>query len=277
VRRTLLRKPRKRDKPKQRIPDARTRRRSPQEIDGLGGGRTVKRIVEKAARIAAVSAAQLRHDLRIMWMAQPDELVGVWRIPCRHCHGDRGQFQFTAAEAYYIEQAYSYGEEQWPAACLTQDFGPEIYSFARAAYEAGREGKVLDMKGGEGYTRTGEINPRCSQCSGQGMPMVYIADTRKVSEGARRLFKGARVQGDRLEVVTIDRMHVMDLLARDCKVGVERKELVLQLPKTPDEFDQALKQMSEEELEQFIASMVTLEEGSEYHRVEPPENLPARR
>lgn len=231
--------------------------------DGLGGGRTVKRIIEKAQRIAAVSAAQLRHDLRIMHMARPDELVGVWRVPCRHCRGINHQFQFTAAEMYYIEQAHSYGEQQWPFSCVTRDFGPEIYEFARAAYAAGEAGHEIDIKGGDGYSRTSEVNPDCPQCHGQGVPMVYIADTRKVSEGARRLFRGAKLHGDKLEIVTIDRSHVLDILARDCRVGIERKELVLSLPKTAEEFDEALKQMSEEDLEQFITTMVTLEE-SEY-------------
>jgi hypothetical protein len=236
-------------------------------------------MIEKANTLAGVSASQLRADLKVIYDARPTELCGVWRVACRHCHGLNGQFQYTKAEMYYIEQAHSYGEQEWPTACITKEFGYEMFSHAHSAYVAGKNGVEIDIKGGDGYSRNLPINKDCVQCDGRGVPFVWIADTRKISAGAKQLFKGVKCNGDKIELVTIDKTHVLDILARDTKVGVERRELSIVLPRTPEEFESALSKMSSDDLEQFVTNMVTLKEGeydlvdNEVIQVEPPKKI----
>lgn len=229
----------------------------------------VRERTEAISQLAGITAADLRRELKLIHDADATELTGVRRVPCRHCWGMSHQYQYTDAEMRYVEQAAAYGEQSWPIACITNEYGAELYRHACAAYYAGKKGRALDVKGGDGYSRNREVNQDCPQCGGEGTPMVYVCDTRTVSEGARRLLRGIKVGDGRIEVLTIDRSHIRDLLARDLRVGVERKELVVGLPRSPDEFRKMVEQMPVAELEEFVASMVTLGEG-EYAEVETP-------
>ena len=227
----------------------------------------IRERVQAVSELAGVTASELRRELKQINDADATELSGVHKVPCRFCHGMNNQFQYTDAEMRYIEQAYSYGEEKWPASCITNEFGHEIYRHATAAYVTGKSGRTLDIKGGDGYTRTREINKDCSQCCGDGTSLAYICDTRNLSDGGKKLLKGLRIGDNRFEVLTIDRNHIRDMLARDLQVGVEKKELVVTLPKTPEEFRRAIERMPVRDLEEFVSSMVTLGED-EYAEVE---------
>lgn len=222
---------------------------------------------DAVSQLAGVTAADVRRDLKAIADADPTEICGVHIVPCRHCHGNNGQYQYTDAEMYYLEQAHSYGEEGWPFSCVTSEYGPELYRHAQAAYLAGKRHRDFDMKGGPGYTRNEEVNPECYQCHGRGLPVAYIADTRTLSDGARKLLKGIRFQDNKFELLTINKDNVMNILARDNNVGVERKELVVTLPRTPEEFKKALEQMPVTELEEFVSNMMTLDEGSGYTNI----------
>ena len=106
------------------------------------------------------------------------------------------------------------------------------------------------------------INPACPQCSGLGESLAYICDTRNLSEGAKRLFKGVKLKtGGDIEILTIDRQQIRDMLARDLRVGIERKEIQFNFPRTREEFDELLNQLPARELETMIASLVIEGEG----------------
>lgn len=229
----------------------------------------IRERMETVTDLASISAADIRRDLKLIHDADATEISGVWKVPCRHCWGIKGQYQYTNAERIYLEKAYGYGEDGHPAGLITNEFGSELARHAVAAYVTGKAHQKLDLKGGSGYSRTREINPECSQCHGHGNPMAYICDTRHLSEGGRRLFKSVRLNGERLEVVTLDRENVRNILARDVQVGVERKELTINLPRTQEEFAKAISAMPAAELEMFVANMITLTEGSDY-KVEAP-------
>jgi phage terminase small subunit len=232
----------------------------------------IRERMETVTDLASVSAADVRRELRLIQNADATELAGIWNVPCRHCYGHNGQYQYTSPELYYIEQAYSYGEQGWPFACVTDEFGYTVTRHASAAYIAGKEHRSLDIKGGDGYTRTKPINQDCPQCHGQGEPMAYVCDTRKLSEGGKKLFKGLKINGKNIEVLTVNRQSVMDILARDTQVGIERKEISITLPRSAEEFDKAIQGMSQSDLEQLVGNMVTEIEG-DFHVMEEPQQL----
>lgn len=60
--------------------------------------------------------------------------------------------------------------------------------------------------GGYGYRATAELSPECPECEGEGIPDLFIADTRKLSPAARRLFAGVKQTKNGLEVM----MHSQD-------------------------------------------------------------------
>jgi phage terminase small subunit len=233
----------------------------------------IRERMETITDLASVTAADIRRELKGVLYADSSELTGVWKVPCRHCWGHGNRFQYTNPEMYYIEQAYSYGENEWPSACITSEFGPEINKHARAAYIAGKTNRELDIKGGDGYTRLREINGDCPQCHGQGEPMAYFCDTRYLSEGGRKLFRGVKMTQSGIEVIQADKQYALTVLARDTQVGVERREITLKLPRTAQEFQEALRTMSVEEVDALIANLVTLSED-EYQELEPA-SLPA--
>ena len=235
----------------------------------------VRERLEAITELASVTAAQVRRELKQIWEADTTELSGVWRVPCRHCWGEGNRYQYTDPEMYYVDQAHSYGENGWPHACITGEFGPVLYKHATAAWIAGKNHKQVDVKGGSGYTRTREINQECPQCHGIGDPMAYICDTRYMSEGAKSIFKGVKIGENRIEVMTMDKTHALTLLARDTQVGVERREINITMPRTREELDATIKSMSVTELEMFVGNMITLVEGEDYTPVQVGE-LPKR-
>jgi len=218
---------------------------------------------DAVSELASITAADVRRELKQIYEADSTELSGVWKIPCRHCWGINNQYQYTGPEMMYIERAHAYGGDGWPMTCITAEFGGELYKHAHAAFIAGRQSRPLDTKGGDGYSRNEAVNPNCPQCSGQGTPMAYVCDTRRLSEGARRMYQGLRMAEGRLEIVSMDRQRIREMLARDVHVGVERKVLSINMPRTVDEFNDAIRQMSYAELEQLVSGMVELSE-SEY-------------
>lgn len=231
-----------------------------------------------ASAAAAVTAASLRRELKLIDEADPTELSGIWKVPCRHCWGINGQFQYSAAEMFYIEQAYDYGAEGWPIDCITSEFGKVVRAHADAAYAAAAAKRPLDRKGGTGYTRTKrEINPNCGQCHGQGIPIGYVCDTRTLSPGGKALFAGVKIMpGERIEINQISKEPTRAILARDLQVGVERKELKITLPKTPDELREAIKALPDEELVQIADGMVTLGPDEYREKYEEPSTLPSK-
>lgn len=233
----------------------------------------VRERLDAVSDMAGLTATDLRRDLKQVFEADATELSGIHKVPCRHCYGMNGQFQYTDSELYYVEQAHSYGEEKWPFSCVTHEFGDELYRHAQAAWVAGKNGRALFLKGGGGYTRTREINSDCPQCHGDGTPMAYICDTRNLSDAGKKILRGIRIGDNRFEVLSIDRAHVREMLARDLRVGVERKEMVLTLPRTPEEFRTALEKMPTRDLEEFVQRVVTLGE-SEYETMSA-DGLPA--
>jgi hypothetical protein len=226
----------------------------------------IRERLETITEMASVTAADVRRELKHIYEGDPTEITGVWRVPCRHCWGEGNRFQYTDPELYYVEQAQSYGENNWPSSCITNEFGPLIFKHATAAWVAGKNRKEVDIKGGSGYSRNREINSDCPQCHGIGEPMMYVCDTRYLSESAKKIFKGVRVGDNKIEVMTIDKTHALTLLARDTQVGIERREITINLPRTKEEFEETVRKMSVDELEMFIANMITL--GEEEYEIQ---------
>lgn len=68
-------------------------------------------------------------------------------------------------------------------------------------------------------------NPKCTLCSGQGQRSVWLADTSKVSPGARKLFLSAKQTKDGIEIKTLDRTQMILALARISGLAVDKVEM----------------------------------------------------
>ncbi len=130
--------------------------------------------------------------------ADPNELVEVRRVNCRHCHGQDHERQFTDIEHRHALSAHR-ASMQKLAAHDPDD--PAIVPF--------------DEKGGPGFRLNAPPDPDCPACDGDGELRVVVKDTRTLSHGARLLYDGVKVgAGGSVEVKFRDRGWAEDRIAR---------------------------------------------------------------
>lgn len=145
-------------------------------------------IAERQADIAAAAGVTAEAVLRKWWeiaTADHNELAQVRRVNCRHCYGVGNGYQWTQIE----------------------------YSDAVAV--AVRDGKPApDGMGGFGFDPNGEPHPDCTECGGDGVEVVRVADTRKLKGAARRLYAGVKMTNAGPQVLTNDQGAALVNLAR---------------------------------------------------------------
>jgi phage terminase small subunit len=186
-----------------------------------------------------------RYVLNKLWdieSADPAELSAIIKINCRFCHGVNGAYQFTRTEAHRRMQAHELGLNQKPLEALFPAGKAEA-----AAWEAGAAGLSLDPQGGDGFEPRRDPNPNCTECGGEGITLHHIADTRKLSPGAKALYRGAKVTAAGIEILVNDQETARDMLAKHYGVATERKRLIVR-KLDPDE-------LSDEELVQTLAEL----------------------
>jgi len=177
--------------------------------------------------------------------ADPRELIEIWKVPCRYCHGQGGQYQFTRTEMHRLVKAHELGLNDKPIEALWPRAAPEA-----AAWAAGKAGMALDTQGGEGYVITRPPNPACTECGGDGVMLQHIHDTRKLSPQAQSLYRGVKVTGNKFELVLADQAQARDQLAKHYGVATERKRVLVR-HLNPDE-------LSDEELVQSLSELEAL-------------------
>lgn len=125
--------------------------------------------------------------------ANPNQLVHVRRVCCRHCHGYDHQYQWTQAE---------------------------YMTAVNKAIDSGKE--APDGMGGFGYDPNAEPHKDCPECGGEGEAVVHIADTRKVKSP---LYAGAEQTRNGIKVTLRDQDAAINNLARYLGMMVEKKEI----------------------------------------------------
>lgn len=167
------------------------------------------------AGIAAARAARTNRTalfandvLRRWWLlanADPRELVQVRRGCCRHCYGYDHRYQFTPAE---LEKAMAEHRK------LMMRRPPD-------------DRVPFDDLGGSGYIRTLPPIEDCPECFGEGLPYVWVEDSRNYSPAAALLFDGAKstAQGG-VEIKFRSRDAALDKIAQYLGMLVERRAVM---------------------------------------------------
>lgn len=143
---------------------------------------------EAAARTALPSLEERIKEQRELEQADPREIIGVHWTACRHCYG--------------LEHRYQWADE---------------LEYANAFDKAVRDGaKVMpDMAGGFGFNPNRDPVDTCTACWGVGVQRPYVADTRKLSRAAARLYKGLKIKADgSMEILLHDQQKATDMLNR---------------------------------------------------------------
>lgn len=127
--------------------------------------------------------------------ADPNALMQVRRVCCRHCHGYGHQYQWTEAE------------------------------YSAAVDRAVDSGKPApDGMGGFGFDPKADPHPDCPECGGEGTEDVHIADTRKLRGAEKVLYAGAKRTRNGIEILTRDKDAAVNNLARYLGMLVDKKE-----------------------------------------------------
>jgi hypothetical protein len=151
---------------------------------------------EETAAAAGITPEWVLRQWRQIVEADDNEITQVRRVCCRHCHGYGHLYQWTEAE--YMAAVDRSVESGKPAP---------------------------DGMGGFGFDLNAEPNPDCPECGGLGNEYVHVADTRKLTGNAKRLYAGAQRTKDGIKVLTRDKDAALANISRYLGMLVDRKEL----------------------------------------------------
>lgn len=148
------------------------------------------------ARVAELDAVWLLKQWMAIASADPNELMQLRRVNCRHCHGFGHAYQWTQAE------------------------------YAKATEDAVKVGKEApDFVGGFGFRAAREPNPACPECDGLGVEDVHMLDTRTLRGDAKTLYAGVKKTKEGITLLTQDQDAARAHLARYLGLSIERKEI----------------------------------------------------
>lgn len=165
-------------------------------VQGVAGGALankpmvkarIQELRDKAAQLAIQNGADLVRQLVEIAVADPNELTQHRRVNCRHCNGKDHEYQWRN-RGEFVQRM-----DQWHEA--------QEEHHKRFPNRKFKDPQPSD-KGGCGFRRTGEIDPECPVCEGEGVEELFIADTRFLSGPAKRLYAGARRTRNGIEILT---------------------------------------------------------------------------
>lgn len=179
----------------------------------------------KRASRTQIHADEIQRRWWLLATADARELVQLRRVCCRYCYGIDNRYQYTQEE---LRQAVAqHKEKQIRKGTHEKDWVP------------------FDDQGGDGYNRTADPNVECPECRGEGVPTVWLEDSRNYSQAAAYLFDGVEVGKDgSIKIRMRDRGHAMDRAAQQIGMLVQRRAVLTLDPTklTDDQLEMVLKQ-----------------------------------
>ena len=167
----------------------------------------IKAAIEEGRAQIEAKALMSAEEVAAQWLelalADPTELTSNIHAPCRYCHGTNGEYQWRTPREF---------REAHKLACFDLFDDPELRTAAIAG--AIEDERLPTDAGGYGYNLNDKPDPDCAECSGFGIEIVRMADTRTLSPGARLLFEGVEEtkQGKKFKIN--DRQVALDRFAK---------------------------------------------------------------
>ncbi|MCK9327404.1 MAG: terminase small subunit [Bacteroidales bacterium] len=160
-------------------------------------------LIEKRSERTEIKADDVLRYWHDIATADPNEIIHLRRVCCRHCYGIDHQYQWISEEEYQkaVEMAKS------------------------AAKEEEKPAKIPSDAGGYGFNPLFGPHAQCPYCWGEGHMEVHAEDTRFLSPKAKRLYAGVKQTRDGFEVKMRDQDKAMENVARHLGMFVERKEV----------------------------------------------------
>jgi phage terminase small subunit len=172
----------------------------------LIGNTRVQEAIQEAMK-ARSERTEITQDkvLRHWWSiatADPNEIIHLRRVCCRHCFGIEYQYQWRDKEEYQraVDEAISNAKED-------------------------EEPKIPSNAGGYGFDRLLRPHPKCPYCRGEGREEVHIEDTRDIGPKAKLLYAGIKQTTTGIEIKFRDQDKAMENVARHLGMFTDKMEL----------------------------------------------------
>lgn len=135
---------------------------------------------------STVALADLLHDWNDIATADPNELCRIERGNCRFCRGTDHKHQWRDEDEYALACEKALKDDE----------------------------KLPDYAGGCGFNPTLDPVESCPACYGRGVAELYFADTRRLSEKGKKLYKGVEKTKDGIKILMHDQEIARQMIAR---------------------------------------------------------------
>lgn len=134
--------------------------------------------------------------------ADPNDIIHLRRVCCRHCYGVDHEYQWLDKKEY--KQAVHRAK----VTAMEQDKAPQIPSDA----------------GGYGFDRLADPSNKCPYCRGEGVSELHVEDTRKLSKKAKLLYAGIKQTQAGIEIKFQDQGKALENVARHLGMFIDKHE-----------------------------------------------------
>ena len=163
----------------------------------------IQKEMNKRAERTEITADKVLQRWWDIATADPNEIIHLRRVCCRHCYGKEYQYQWRDEEEY----------------ALAVDRAEKL------AKEVEKEPIIPSDAGGYGFDRLAKPNPECPYCRGEGNPELHIEDTRDLGPKAKLLYAGIKQTQAGIEVKFQDQAKALENVAKHLGMFAERVEL----------------------------------------------------
>lgn len=163
----------------------------------------IQELMKKREQRTEITADKVLQRWWDIATADPNEIIHLRRVCCRHCFGKGYQYQWRDEEEY----------------ALAVDRAEKL------AKEVEKEPIIPSDAGGYGFDRLAKPNPDCPYCRGEGNPELHIEDTRDLGPKAKLLYAGIKQTQAGIEVKFQDQAKALENVAKHLGMFVEKKEI----------------------------------------------------
>ncbi|SDG47854.1 terminase small subunit [Desulfosporosinus hippei] len=163
----------------------------------------IQKAKEKRAERTEITADMVLQRWWDIATADPNEIIHLRRVCCRHCFGIDHQYQWRDEEEYQqaVRMAYDLAREQ------------------------NKEPAIPSNAGGYGFDRLLRPHPKCPYCRGEGNADLHIEDTRHLSAKAKLLFAGIKQTQAGVEIKMRDQDKALENVARHIGMFTEKIDI----------------------------------------------------
>lgn len=140
----------------------------------------------KSAEKVITQAADVAEEMLRMHAVDTTQIVQHRRLNCRYCNGTEHNYQWK-------------NEAEFESASIAYELTKQTSVRTKAAKATKAKGAPSDA-GGYGFRFNAQPVPSCPNCFGEGIPDVFIADTRFLTPQQKRVIQGIKQGKEGIEV-----------------------------------------------------------------------------